>query len=66
MSITVDRPTRFIARAEYVAGELAKRRNLPRLIIGAATIPAPAAAAVLSNSRRDIFFLSFIRTDSAK
>src|SRR6185369_1813004 len=61
MSITVERPTSSIARAEYSARELANNWNRSRLIIGAAMMPAPAIAADRSISRRDIFFFSFIR-----
>src|SRR5262245_40993729 len=53
MSITVERPTSSIARAEYSAGEFANNRNRPRLSIGAARTPTPVPAAYRSRSRRD-------------
>src|SRR5688572_3103249 len=52
MSITIDRPTRSMARAETSALASAKRLNRPRLTIGAARTPVPASRPALRNSLR--------------
>ena len=57
MSITVARFINSIARAEYAVCERANNRKRPRLIIGAASVPAVANAARLSSSRRVKRFL---------
>jgi hypothetical protein len=51
MSITVERLTSSIARAEYSTGEWANSRNRPRLTIGAPSTAALAIAARFSNAR---------------
>jgi hypothetical protein len=51
MSMTVERLTSSIARAEYSTGEWANSRNRPRLTIGAPSTAALAIAARFSNAR---------------
>jgi hypothetical protein len=58
MSITVERPTSSMARAEYSVESSAKRRNRLRLSIGAQSAPAPARRDVLRNCLRSNFFSS--------
>src|SRR5579885_3097215 len=55
MSITVVRPTSSIVRPEYVVSSWANRRNLPRLIMGAAATAPNAPAAFFKKLRRDCF-----------